>query len=646
MRAALVLLSFALSSFSLSAQTQENKPHLIVYASAHRDDFERITLVHPTIARRLAHVTITVEPPAEGADESIAFFDRGGTLRARWPMVPDTMQLGMIIDSVVAVAPHFERAVELAEAGSHDAGDLEAAIGLAKLTRFTAAREALSRARESDNREIRQSALVLGAVLDANEGKRAQALAALEAIAADPATPKIAADAKQAIETIRPSKGVVAEPAAIRILPLAHQVVSGRHLVKTQVSSAAIGYVTFSLDHREIARIRRPPFAATLDFGSIPQRHAIGVVAFDRKGKEVARDERVVNEGGESFWLRLVTPREGPAAGDVGVAMDVRVPVSHLVRRVVVNWNGAQRAVLTAPPWMTAVNIRAHETGVLGVVAELDDGRFTEDAVLLNGGASAEANVQLVGLPLTIASAADITPRDIVVREGKKTRDVEAIGTSAETPLTVGILIDVSDSMEKTLPDVQEAAIRFVHSILGERDRAFLIAFDTRAHLVQSATSDVAKLEEQIMRLRPAGFTALHDAMVLGLLQFEGIKGRRAMVVFTDGFDVTSSYSTEDVRDLARRANVPIHFIASRTARAGDHAELRRVAIATGGTAHWLRDLASLPTVYAEIEEALRNQLLAYILTEPAKRENEWRAITVTVPGRAVHAPEGYSATW
>lgn len=114
-----------------------------------------------------------------------------------------------------------------------------------------------------------------------------------------------------------------------------------------------------------------------------------------------------------------------------------------------------------------------------------------------------------------------------------------------------------------SLLDVQEAAIGFLESTLGPRDRAFVITFDTRARIVQPATSDVSQLRRQIMTLRPDGLTAIHDAMFLGLLQFEGIKGRRAMVVFTDGLDLTSEYTAADVRELARRVHVPIHVIAS-----------------------------------------------------------------------------------
>lgn len=647
----------------LARAAGERKPVVVLLRTAdceRCDALEQTTLKHPTIERRLPSVVFGIVP---GNENAVALYDRGGREHARWPIVPDTMDLGILLDAAAAVAPHLERAVELGGAE----GELEIATALARLGRFRDARAALAKPRAARGAETRQRALLAEAMLDANEGKSAQALAEVERIAAAPATPDVAGEAANVMAAIRRAL----EPAtrlrgAIRILPPARQVVSGRHVVRTHVATAGIARVVFSLDGREVARVNRPPFSAAIDFGAVPERHAIRVAAFDRKGTEIAHDERVVNEAGETFWLRLTEPREGPAEGRVLVRMNVRVPPLRRVRRVVLSWNDAERAVLTAAPWEVAVEIPDGQVGVLRAVAELDDGRTSEDAVLLNAGGFAEhANVQLAELPITLLSrrgaVPELTPGDIVVREGNRVRPVESIAAAAETPLTVGLLIDVSASMHKMLPDLQEAAIRFLDAVLGERDRAFVVAFDSRARLVQPATSDKARLREQIMRLRPEGLTALHDAMVLGLLQFEGIKGRRAMIVFTDGVDRTSEYDVGGVSELARRVNVPIHFFTSMSwsldiaAGAGGtwvsdppDPELFALARRTGGTSHTLQELGELPAAYARIEQALRAQILAFVRTDPATRENEWRPVKVEVKGAAVQvlAPEGYYATW
>lgn len=607
---------------ALARARQSRKPLLVFFGArpcARCRIFENESLPHPAIQRRMEKIEFAILPAYAGeaakawaSDKpGVAMFDASGTLRARWPIVPDTTNLGILIDSAVEVYPHFDRGT-----------DLEIAWGLAKLGRLTEARAALDRARTTAD---------------------ARGVAELEA----------ALDGKAVAAPV--SHG------SIRIIPLARQVVSGKRLVRTHVSSAAIARVVFSLDGRELATVDKPPFAATLDFGAVPERHVIRAVAFGRQRQELGRDERVVNEGGETFLLRLTSPREGFADGSVKVAMSVRAPAARSVQRVVVSWNDAERAVLKQAPWETRVNIPPGQMGVLRAVAQLDDGETAEDAVLLNATGMVEhSNVQLVQLPITIPGAAgEITPDRITVREGGKVRPVESIATAAETPLTIGLLIDVSGSMQKNLPDLQEAAIRFLETSLGERDRAFVITFDDRARLLQPATSDVAQLRRRIMAIRPNGATALHDAMVLGLLQFEGVKGRRAMLVFTDGLDRTSQYTAADVRELARRASVPVHVFAavpwspalnvsgwvSDPADADD--ELKLLAQSTGGTAHTLNDLSELTAAYARIDAALRAQILAFIRTDPAAKENEWRSIDVEVKGAPeVFAPEGYYATW
>ena len=619
MRAAAAFFLLLLVSFAALGD-QQQKPTVVLFRPPLCDrcaEFERETLAHPTIVRRLPAVAFEMRPAQEGEEASIAFIDGTGVLRARWPFVPATTNFGIILDAVVAVAPDFQRAAELSASGAPHDADVHVARGLARLGFTRDARAALARAR------------------------------------ANGSTVPFA-------DAAAPAPAPAAPPAALRILPLERQVVSGRHLVRTHVTNGAIAQVVFSLDGRTVARVEKPPFSATLDFGELPERHVVRVTALDRRGREVGRDERVVNEGGETFWLRLVSPREGPALGAVRVEADVRVPAARRVRRVVVSWNDAERAVLTDAPWETTVDIPANQVGVLRAVAELDDGRTSEDAVLLNaGGAAGRADVQLVELPITVitrdGSLPTLTRDRISVREGNRLRRVESVATAAETPLTVGLLFDVSDSMHKTLPDLQEAAIRFLETMLGERDRAFFVSFNDEARLRQPATSDVALLRDTIMRARPDGATALHDAMALGLLQFEGIKGRRAMIVFTDGQDVSSRYTASEVAELARRVNVPVHVIAAEawspprfTSVRGVDEELPRVARATGGTSQVLVDLGQLPALYARIEAALRAQFLAFVRTDPATRENEWRAVRVEVKGvdAEVYAPEGYYATW
>jgi Ca-activated chloride channel homolog len=689
--------------------------------------FERESISHPTIQRRLPSVVFVQIPATAGAIEKqwnakeagVALFDRNGVFRARWIGVPDTTSFGAILDGIIAVAPQFERAVRQAEVGGPDDGEVEAAIGLARLGRTTDARAALERAIANGSPETRQHGLIVRAMLEAGAGNRKAAIAELDGIIASAITPEIAGDAWTVLGVIHRSAGEhelainaftnasaivapdsptraaaeealqqlratqhVAQRGPISIVPIGRPVVSGRQLVKTTVGSAAITRVTFAVDGQVVQTADRPPFSARLDLGEIPQRRTIRVVAY-AQAREVGRDELVVNDAGETFSLRMTEPREGPVSGAVRVTMTVRAPALSAVRRVVVTWNDAERAILASPPWQAVIHVPEGQLGVLRAVAELDNGRSAEDAVLLNAsGAVEHAEVQLLEVPITVTGRENAAPsveaRDIVVTEAGKRRAVESLAGSADTPLTIGLLLDSSASMQTTLPDVQEAALRFLDTVMTDRDRAFLVTFDSNARIVQAPTSDRALLRKKIMSIIPDGLTALHDALALGLLQFEGVKGRRALVVFTDGIDRTSRYGPDDVAELARRMNVPIQLVAARTSapptspstamlpsRPGStpirsvtvHAStevarayrvLETLTASTGGATHILRKLDELPEVYERIGAALRSQMLAFVRIEPGTRENEWREIRVGIRGGRfeVRAPEGYYAPW
>lgn len=673
--------------------------------------FERESLPHPAIQRRLEQVLFVT---ATASEPGLAVFDRAGTLRARWNGVPkDTTTFGTILDGILASATNFEQAIELTRLGPYE-GELEAAVGLSKLGRRDEARAAIRRVRDHGSTKARELAVLAQAMLDLGDGKSAEAAQALEeltraatlpdtkasawlglgmvhratgmtgeavraftnAIAAAGAESEMGVTASQALAALRSAPAA----SAIRILPFAEQIVTGRKTVRTSIDSAAVARVVFFVDGAERAAVTKPPFSTTVDFGRVPQAQTIRAVAFDVNGKELGRSELMVNNAGETFWLRLVEPREGPASGKVRVSAMLRAPAAHRVQRMTIWWNDTERTVLTAAPWETEVELPA-EAGILRAVATLADGRTAEDAVLLNGsGFSETSTVPLVELPIIIEGG-PVKPEDVIIREGKTQLQVESITAGAGAPLTLGLLIDSSGSMQKRLPDVQEAAIRFLEATLGEgslgeNGRAFLVTFDSEARLVQPPTADRAALRQRILNIRPSGNTALHDAMILGLLQFEGIKGRRALVVFSDGADVASRYRKEDVADLARRSNIPIYLIVARpevtprpmvtqvAPRTGLPAggirspnldslwissvdELRRVSNATGGRAHTIRDLNELAEVYKKIEADLRAQTLVLVRTEAGRSASDWRAIDVEVKGRReVRAPEGYYGAW
>jgi hypothetical protein len=103
-------------------------------------------------------------------------------------------------------------------------------------------------------------------------------------------------------------------------------------------------------------------------------------------------------------------------------------------------------------------------------------------------------------------------------------------------------MLDTSASTQEKLGMIQQAAISFTEQ-LQEADRVKVISFDDRVRDLCTFTSDRAVLQWAIRDTRPGRGTKLYDAMDAGLTALQRIKGRKAVVIFTDGVD---SYSDRE----------------------------------------------------------------------------------------------------
>jgi len=116
----------------------------------------------------------------------------------------------------------------------------------------------------------------------------------------------------------------------------------------------------------------------------------------------------------------------------------------------------------------------------------------------------------------------------------------------AQHPFTVALLLDVSDSTQFKLEQIQSTAIAFVN-LLSLGDRVIVVAFDSRVQVLAEATDDRNVLREAIRRARAGGGTSLYgalDAVISSRLS--RIAGRKAIVLLTDGVDTASKGSTFD----------------------------------------------------------------------------------------------------
>jgi Ca-activated chloride channel family protein len=115
---------------------------------------------------------------------------------------------------------------------------------------------------------------------------------------------------------------------------------------------------------------------------------------------------------------------------------------------------------------------------------------------------------------------------------------------NAEQPFTIALMLDVSDSTKEKLAQIKSAAAEFINE-LKENDRVMVMVFDKNITVLCDPTSDRKLVRSAIDRLRAGGGTSLYDAVdLMAARQLKKIRGRKAIVLFTDGVDTTSNLAT------------------------------------------------------------------------------------------------------
>ena len=242
-------------------------------------------------------------------------------------------------------------------------------------------------------------------------------------------------------------------------------------------------------------------------------------------------------------------------------------------------------------------------------------------------------------------------PKDIEVLEDGVPQDVsyfrEAAGAGAERiPLSVAMVLDCSGSMRHNTRFLQEGALAFVNK-LEEIDSALVVSFNESIKGSAEFTGDSGRLEQFVEGLEAWGGTSLYDALHYGLERIKGQPGRKAIIVFSDGADTTSSMKEQEVVDYARSVEATVYSIAIRgesglLARS-PRGFLRHIAQETGGQFFFPDKVGDLIKIFAGISDELHNHyLLAYTPTK--EPDGTWREIDLKVnrPDTEVRVRKGY----
>jgi Ca-activated chloride channel family protein len=194
-----------------------------------------------------------------------------------------------------------------------------------------------------------------------------------------------------------------------------------------------------------------------------------------------------------------------------------------------------------------------------------------------------------------------------------------------DAAVSVGLIFDASGSMRKSIDRSVVAVKQFLTTnVVG--DEYFLIRFSDTPSVETGFTSDPEQILRALSFVQPEGWTALHDAIYLGMHQMKTARNsRRALFVLSDGGDNNSRYTEGEVKNLAMESDVRIYAIGL-----FDRPRfLEKLAALTGGEVFWAHHLKDLPDAVDKLSRALRNQyVLGYASSVPGN-DGKYRKIKV-----------------
>jgi Ca-activated chloride channel homolog len=217
--------------------------------------------------------------------------------------------------------------------------------------------------------------------------------------------------------------------------------------------------------------------------------------------------------------------------------------------------------------------------------------------------------------------------------------------SNEDAPLSIGLLVDTSGSMGAKLDISRRAVDEFLKTLNGA-DEAFLVEFSDRADLSVPLTNNAKTIQTAMTSATSGGLTALLDAVHVGLQEMKRSKNpRKALLVISDGGDNNSRYTSTQITDLVREADVQVYAMGvfEPTLSLGLHLPgasagggeldgprlLSEIADQTGGRALAASNLRDLPGIAERIGIELRNQyVLAYSPTNPS-HDGKYRKIEV-----------------
>ena len=329
-----------------------------------------------------------------------------------------------------------------------------------------------------------------------------------------------------------------------------------------------------------------------------------------------------------------------------------------------------------------------------GLSLAQQDTQFSTDVNVVN----IYATVRDKQMKIVNSLAAD----DFVLTEDGRPQTIKYFSQEADLPLTVGLLLDTSLSQRNVLGEEKDASYSFLDQVLRpEKDQTFVIHFDHETELLQDLTSSRKDLRRALdavhladgpqMQTRGGGGggypggnngggrrqagTTLYDAIFLASDEIMAKqKGRKALILLTDGVDEGSKETLYDCIKAAQRSDTLVYSILFADREDGQQSRvtfggmgmggrrggrgapmnaqrpdgkkiLQQISRETGGGFFEVTKKEPIDSIYKTVQEELRHQYSIGYVSDQDASNTGFRHITLTAKNNKsliVQAPEGY----
>jgi VWFA-related protein len=267
-------------------------------------------------------------------------------------------------------------------------------------------------------------------------------------------------------------------------------------------------------------------------------------------------------------------------------------------------------------------------------------------------------DVALVVLPATVTDrqggfVSNLGEQDFEVYENGVKQHIRLF-RNEDIPVTVGMVVDQSTSMQPKLAEVSAAAQTFVRSSNPE-DEMFVVNFNEHVSLglpgAVRFTNDTVQLARAIVTRPAGGQTALYDAIAKALEELQaGSRDKKVLVIVSDGGDNASARSLAQVMKLAGQSSAVIYTIGVFDEDDQDRnpGVLKRLARATGGEAFFPGQLSEVAPICDRIARDIRHQYTIGYVPSNLTRNAGYRTIRVVARAKgrelSVRTRTGYVA--